>query len=241
MFEAFGWGLAGGLALVIGAIAGLTIKISTRTIGLIMGFGAGVLISAVSFELTDEAYKQAGADAVGIGLALGAVSFFLADAAVEARGGGDRKSSKGEQSGGAAQGIVIGALMDGIPESLTIGISLLGGGAVALPVVVAVFLSNIPESLAAATGLRKAGRSARWIIGLWIGVALISGLASALGYALLGGASDNIVGGIQAFAAGAILTMLANTMFPEAVEDTGKAAGLVTVLGFALAFFLSRL
>jgi ZIP family zinc transporter len=213
MFEAFGWGLAGGLALVIGAIAGLTIKISTRTIGLIMGFGAGVLISAVSFELTDEAYKQAGADAVGIGLALGAVSFFLADAAVEARGGGDRKSSKGEQSGGAAQGIVIGALMDGIPESLTIGISLLGGGAVALPVVVAVFLSNIPESLAAATGLRKAGRSARWIIGLWIGVALISGLASALGYALLGGASDNIVGGIQAFAAGAILTMLANTMF----------------------------
>ena len=95
--------------------------------------------------------------------------------------------------------------------------------------------------LAAATGLKKAGHSTRWILGLWVLVALVSGLASGLGYALLGGASDNLVGGIQAFAAGAILTMLANTMFPEAVEDTGKAVGLVTVLGFALAFLLSRL
>ncbi len=135
---------------------------------------------------------------------------------------------------------MLGTLLDGIPESVAIGVSLLGGGAVGLPVVAAVFLSNVPESLSAATGLRKAGHSPRWILGLWTSVALVSAVAAALGFALLGDASPTVIATIQAFAAGAILTMLADTMMPEAVHHGGSAAGLVTVLGFTLAFLLSR-
>ena len=137
--------------------------------------------------------------------------------------------------------IVLGALMDGIPESVAIGVSLLGGGGVGAPVVAAVFLSNVPESLSAATGLRKAGHSQRWIVGLWLAVTAVSALAAAVGYGVLGGASDNLIAGIQAFAAGAILTMLADTMMPEAFEHGGSLVGLVTVLGFSGAFVLSTL
>ena len=132
-------------------------------------------------------------------------------------------------------------MLDGIPESVAIGVSLVGGGSVGVAVVAAAFLSNVPESLSAATGLRKAGHSPRWIVSLWLGVALISALAAALGYAFLGDASPNVIGFIQAFAAGAILTMLADTMMPEAFEHGGKVVGLMTCLGFAVAFVLSTL
>lgn len=130
-------------------------------------------------------------------------------------------------------------MLDGIPESIAIGVSLIGGSSVGIAVVAAVFLSNVPESLSAATGLQKAGHSARWIVCLWAAVALISALAAALGYAFLGDASPNLIGFIQAFAAGAILTMLADTMMPEAFQHAGRCVGLVTVLGFAVAFLLS--
>ena len=239
MLEAAFWGLVGGGALLVGALVGLLVPTSQRTIGLIMGFGAGVLISALAFELTDEAFRRGGADAVGVGLALGALAFFGADELIDRRGGDGRKASGGEQSGGTAGAIVVGALMDGIPESVAIGVSLLGGEGVGVAVVAAVFLSNVPEALSAATGLQKAGHSRRWICGLWGLVALASAAAAALGYALLGDASPNLVGGIQAFAAGAILVMLADTMMPEAFRYGGKAVGLVTALGFALAFGLS--
>jgi zinc transporter, ZIP family len=160
---------------------------------------------------------------------------------IDHRGGNHRKRSGGQQSGGSPMAIVLGALMDGIPESVAIGVSLLGGGGVGAPVVAAVFLSNVPESLSAATGLRKAGRSPRWIVGLWLAVTAISALSAAVGYGVLGGASDDLVAGIQAFAAGAILTMLADTMMPEAFEHGGSVVGLVTVLGFSAAFLLSTL
>ena len=239
MLEAAFWGFVGGGALLVGALVGLFVPTSQRTIGLIMGFGAGVLISALAFELTEEAFTQGGADAVVIGLALGAFAFFAGDTIIDRRGGDDRKRSGGEQEGGAPAAIVLGALMDGIPESVAIGVSLLGGEGVGVAVVAAVFLSNVPESLSAATGLQKAGHSRTWIIGLWGLVAVVSALAAALGYALLGDASPNLVGGIQAFAAGAILVMLADTMMPEGFQHGGRAVGLVTALGFALAFLLS--
>jgi len=239
MLEAAFWGFVGGGALLLGALVGLFVPTSQRTIGLVMGFGAGVLISALAFELTDEAFMLGGADAVAVGLALGALAFFGGDTIIDRRGGDDRKRSGGEQEGGAAGAIVLGALMDGIPESVAIGVSLLGGEGVGVAVVAAVFLSNVPESLSAATGLRKAGHSRTWILGLWGLVAVVSALAAALGYALLGDASPNLVGGIQAFAAGAILVMLADTMMPEGFQHGGKAVGLVTALGFALAFLLS--
>ena len=241
MLEAAFWGFVGGFALLVGAVAGLWLPASQRVIGLVMGFGAGVLISAVAFELTSGAFDAGGADAVAVGLAAGAVAFFTGDAIIDRRGGEHRKRSGGQQEGGSAGAIVLGAMMDGIPESVAIGVSLLAGEGVGIAVVAAVFLSNVPESLSAATGLRKAGHPPAWILGLWAGVAVISALAAAAGYAFLGDASPDVIAFIQAFAAGAILTMLADTMMPEGFEHGGRAVGLVTVLGFALAFFLSTL
>jgi ZIP family zinc transporter len=235
------WGGVGGVSLLVGAVVGLLAAPAQRTIGLVMAFGSGVLISALTFELTDEAYRRGGADAVAIGLAAGAASFFVADWVVDHRGGDGRKRSGGEQAGGSAVAIVIGALLDGIPESVAIGVTLLGGGGVSAAVVAAVFLSNVPESLSAATGLRKAGHSPRWILSLWTSVVVISAVAAGVGYAVLGGASANLIAGIQAFAAGAILTMLADTMMPEAFEHGGSVVGLITVAGFSAAFLLSTL
>ena len=260
MLEAAWWGFVGGAALLVGALMGLYLKVGLRAIGLVMAFGAGVLISAVAFELTEEAYRSAGSTAAALGLAAGSVTFFTGDWLIDRQGGHRRKSPvhggvrAGSASGGSKPGgskpaggaaaasgmaLVLGALLDGIPESAAIGISLLGGGGVGVAMVAAVFLSNIPESMSATTGLKASGRSTGWILGLWALVIGASTLASVAGYALLGGASEETVAFIQTFAAGAILTMLADTMMPEAVEHAGRLVGLLTVLGFAVAFFIS--
>jgi ZIP family zinc transporter len=204
-----------------------------------------MLISSVAFELTEEAFNVGGADAVTVGMAAGALTFFVGDWLVDERGGDRRKRSTGRRAEGeestSSSALVVGALLDGIPESIAIGVSLVSGGKVGVAFVVAVFLSNIPESLSSATGMKRAGHSSISIYILWGLVALVSAGAAALGYGLLGDASPNVIAAIQAFAAGAILTMLADTMMPEAFEHGGKTVGLVTVLGFALAFFLSTL
>ena len=241
MLAAAGWGLVGGAALVLGAAIGLLARPSQRTIALVMAFGAGVLISALTFELTEEAFRRGGALAVAGGLSAGALAFFAADWLVDRRGGRDRKRSGGQQAAGSATAIVIGALMDGIPESAAIGLTLIEGGGVGAAVVAAVFLSNVPESISAARGLRLAGHRPGRIVALWVGVALISGLAAALGYGLLDSASPALVGAVEAFAAGAILTMLADTMMPEAFEHGGSVVGLVTVGGFATAYLFSTI
>jgi zinc transporter, ZIP family len=206
----------------------------------VMAFGAGVLLSSVAFELMDEAYRVGGIDAAAPGLLLGAAVFYLADREVNRRGGERRKNS-GDRQGGSAAAIAIGALLDGIPESAAIGISLIEGGGVGIALVAAVFLSNVPEGLSSAAGMRRAGRSPAYVLGLWGAVTLASTLAALLGYLFLEGASGNLVAGIQSFAAGAILTMLASTMMPEAYEDGGPVVGIVTTAGFLLAFVLSRL
>jgi ZIP family zinc transporter len=243
MLEALLWGLFAASSLIIGAAIGLAAPVSKRVIGLVMAFGAGVLISAVAFELTDEAFQTGGADAVAAGLALGALLYFAANVAVSRYGGRHRKRSGGQQSGGAATGIVIGTLMDGIPESAAIGLTLVGGGKIGVAVVAAVFLSNLPEAMSASVGLRASGRSATWIIGLWALVSAVSSIAALIGFLALDGASDDVVAGMQAFAGGAILTMLADTMMPEAASEPGNGPflGVVTVVGFAAAFLLSRL
>ncbi|HET6626690.1 MAG TPA: ZIP family zinc transporter [Nocardioidaceae bacterium] len=239
MLEAAWWGFVGGAALLIGALGGIYLPASARAIGLVMAFGSGVLISALSFELTHEAYDSAGGTSVILGLLGGSLVFFVGDWFIDRRGGERRKSPTGHQAGAGAGALVLGALLDGIPESAAIGVSLLGGGSVGIAVVTAVFLSNIPESLSASSGMKIAGRSTRYIMGLWLAVTLASTVASALGYGLLSGASPTVTAVIQAFAAGAILTMLADTMLPEAVEHAGSLVGVLTVLGFTAAFLLS--
>jgi ZIP family zinc transporter len=136
--------------------------------------------------------------------------------------------------------IALGALLDGIPESIVIGASLLGGGAVGAVTVAAVFISNVPEGLSSAAGMRHAGRSPRYVFGLWTGIALISGLAAVAGYSLLGGAPAAVLAGVTALAAGAILAMVADTMIPEAFERTHLYAGLIATLGFIVAFAIER-
>jgi ZIP family zinc transporter len=242
VLEAAFWGFVGGLALLLGAVIGLARTVSRRTIGLVMAFGAGVLISALAFELTAEAVKTGGFDSTAAGLAAGSLVFFLGDRWLDHRGGADRKRSSGPGPNAAALGIVLGAVLDGIPESAAIGVSLLDGEGVSVAVVVAVFLSNVPESLSAATGLR-ATMSRGQILALWGGVAVVSAIAAALGYQVLGGLSADWEAFVQAFAAGAILTMLADTMIPEAFEAEGRSpfTGVVTTMGFALAALLSSL
>ena len=241
MGEAFLWGLAGASSLLIGAIAGLYLSVPARAIGLVLAFGAGTLISALAFELTEDAYRLGGADTVALGLALGAFAYFGGDALIERRGGGQRMSHSGRSGGNTGAALLLGAVLDGIPESAVIGITLLEGGGVGVAFQAAVAISNLPESFAATAGMRGAGHGHRSVIGQWTAVMLVSAVSAALGFALLDGASDDTIGLINAFAGGAVLTMLADTMMPEAFKEGGTPAGLLTVLGFALAFLLSTL
>ena len=241
MLEAGLWGLLAASSLVIGALAGYLLPVSRHAIALVMAFGAGVLISAVAFELTDEAYALGGADAVALGLGAGALVFFAGDWKIDQMGGEMRKRPGMEQSEGNSKAIAFGAALDAVPESAAIGLSLLEGGAVSAALVGAVFLSNVPEALASSAGSKRAGVGLHPLLARWVGIVVLSGLSAALGYAVLADASDNLVAWTQAFAGGAVLCMLADTMMPEAFEDYDRkpAVGLVVVLGFATAFLLS--
>jgi zinc transporter, ZIP family len=241
MAEAAFWGAVGASSLLIGAVIAIAVPLPRTAIGLVLGFGAGTLISATAFELTEEAFKLGGADAVTIGLALGALAYFAGDSVIERRGGGNRMSSMGEQSAGSANALLLGAVLDGIPESAVLGITLLEGSGVGVAVLAAIFLSNLPEALSSTTGMRMAGHRPGRALTTWAVVVVVSAISAALGYGLLDGASGNLVGLIQAFAGGAVLTMLVDTMIPEAFARGHRAVGLVTVLGFALAYLLSTL
>ncbi|MEK6278244.1 MAG: ZIP family zinc transporter [Actinomycetota bacterium] len=241
MGEAFLWGLAGAASLLIGAAAGLYFSVPSRVLGLVLAFGAGALISALAFELTEHAYRLGGADVVALGLALGAFAYFGGDVLIERRGGRQRMMHAGGSPDSTGAALLLGAVLDGIPESAVIGITLLEGGGVGVAFLAAVFLSNLPESFAASSGMRRAGHSNRSVLLQWVVVVLVCAVSSALGFALLDGASGNAIGLINAFAGGAVLTMLADTMMPQAFAQGGRPAGLFTVLGFALAFLLSTL
>jgi zinc transporter, ZIP family len=242
MGGAFGWGLFAGSSLILGGAIALLFPIRERLLGLIMAFGAGVLISAVAFELVLEAYETAaGSGRVALGLAAGALTFFVGDLLVDRLGGEGRKQISGSAQTGPGLAIVLGIVLDGIPESAVIGLGLLEGNGVSVAVIAAVFLSNLPEAIAATSGLRSGGWKPGRIIGLWAAVALVCGLASLLGYAVFDSAGPEAFGLVLGFAGGAILTMLADTMMPEAFKHGGKLVGLATTLGFALAFALTML
>ena len=241
MAEAAFWGAVGASSLLIGAVIAIAVPLPRRAIGLVLGFGAGTLISATSFELTAEAFELGGADAVTIGLVLGALAYFAGDSVIERRGGGNRMSSMGEQSAESANALLLGAVLDGIPESAVLGITLLEGSGVGVAVLAAIFLSNLPEAISSTTGMRMTGQRSGRVLTTWAVVVVVSAISAALGYGLLDGASGNAIGLIQAFAAGAVLTMLVDTMIPEAFARGHRAVGLFTVLGFSLAYLLSTL
>lgn len=248
--EAGLWGLLGGSALVLGAAIGWFARLPTRVIAAVMAVGAGVLVSAVAFDLMDEALATGGFMPVALGFLGGAAVFTAANIVVSRRGARHRKRSgenayerqPGEhEASGSGLAIALGALIDGVPESLVIGVSLIGGGGVSTAVVAAVFLSNLPEGLSSAAGMRKAGRSLGYVFGVWGSIALASGLAALIGNAAFGQASTGIVAATSAFAAGAILAMVADTMIPEATENTHEFSGLLTAAGFLGAFALTKL
>ncbi len=242
MLEAAAWGLIAASALVIGSALTFWLKPGRKLIGLIMAFGAGTLISAIAYDLVEDAAGSGRAIALTAGLALGAITFFIGDRWVDRARGAHRQRSGGEQAQAQRDsfGIFIGTLLDGIPESFILGASLVTGSGVSVAFLVAVFISNLPEAMGATTGLSKAGWSKQRIMSIWLAVVAISTVTAAIGYALTAVlALEGVLG--QAFAAGALLTMLADSMMPEAFENGGKTAGLLTVLGFAVAFALSQL
>lgn len=244
--EAGFWGLVAGAALLLGAAVGYFVRVPQRLIAAIMAFGSGVLISALSFELMDEAYRQGGFDSTAAGFLGGAVVYTAANWLLSRQGAKHRKRSgelqpSEQEDEGSGLAIAVGALLDGIPESIVIGLSMLAGGAVSAVTVAAIFLSNIPEGLSSAAGMKKAGRTARYIFGIWAGIAVVSGVAALIGFTLFRGASPEIVAATTAVAAGGILAMLVDTMIPEAFEEAHDFAGLIAVLGFLLAFALSKL
>jgi ZIP family zinc transporter len=239
---AFAWGLLAASSLVLGAAVALRFRIGLRAIGLIMGFGAGVLISAVAFDLVEEAADKASGNGVMLaGLFAGCGVFFGGDLLIDRAGGARRKSARPKQEDDSPLAIVLGTVLDGIPESIVIGLTIYEGGAVGAAYLAAVFISNVPEALSSTAGLAASGWRPRRILAMWTLIALVSAVSSLVGYAAFQDASGDTVAFVLAFAGGAILTMLADTMMPEAYEHGGKLVGVLTTLGFATAFVIHLL
>ena len=244
--EAGFWGLVAGSALVIGAAVGYLVPVPRQVIAGTMAFGAGVLVSVLAFDLIGEAHERGGLIATGVGFLIGAIAFTAVNIYLMRRGAKHRKRSGDEQASeqedeGSGLAIAGGALLDGIPESIVIGLSLLAGPGVSAVAVIGIFVSNIPEGLASAAGMKRAGRSARYVFGLWSLIASASGAAAILGNVGFGGLPPEVIAAITAVAAGAILAMVADTMIPEAFETAHELTGLVAASGFLVAFVLSKL
>jgi zinc transporter, ZIP family len=240
MGEALGWGALAASSLVIGALLAFARDWSAAQVGSVLAFGAGALISAVSFELAAEGIEAGGLDATAAGLAVGALTYYIADGVLAQRfdsGRGMRGRMEGSAPGPA---LALGAFLDGIPEQLVLGISVASGKAMSAGLLVAVFVSNLPEAIGASSEMQKSGTRRRTIVRLWLAVAAVCVASSVVGYAIADSASGNTRAAIDGFAAGALLVLLIDSLIPEARRNAGRVAGLVTVLGFAVAFALSN-
>jgi zinc transporter, ZIP family len=222
---AIGWGALAASSLAIGALLGLARPWPRRLVGLVLGFGAGALISAVSFELFAEGVRLAGALPVAIGLGVGAMTYFVASGRVAAMGGG--------------AALALGAFLDGIPEQMVLGIGLAGGQSVSAGLLAAIFVSNLPEAIGGATDMSRQMHTRKQVILNWLWIAAFCAAATVVGYLLADNVSDDLQGGINGFAAGALIVMLVDSMIPEATDQAGRTTGLVTTLGFAVAAGLS--
>jgi ZIP family zinc transporter len=239
--EALGWGALAASSLIFGALLGLARPWPERIVGVVLAFGAGALISAVSFDLAEEGVQLGGGDSVAFGLAVGALTYFLVDGAVERLGQSKRPGldAAPAPTGDGGTALALGAFLDGIPEQMVLGIGLAAGDGVSVGLLAAIFISNLPEAIGSASEMLAAGRSPAAITRLWTAVALICTLATVAGYVIADSASGDLQATINGFAAGALLVMLIDSMIPEAAQQAGKVAGLVTVLGFAVAAALS--
>jgi len=238
-----GAGLIAGSALMLGSLVAWFVQVPARVVAAIMAFGAGVLISALAFELVEEAIQTGGLIATILGFLSGALTYVVMNVLLARHGArhrkrsGDQQPSQSEHSASGAA-IAVGALLDGVPESMVLGLSFLTGGGLSLPMFAAVFISNVPEGLSSSAGMKSAGRPARYVFGVWGGIAVMSGLASLAGYLLLAGASPGTLAFVNALAAGAILAMITDTMIPEAFENAALYSGLIATLGFLAALTL---
>jgi zinc transporter, ZIP family len=244
------WGLFAAAGLLIGAVVAIAFdaRLSHRKVAAVMGFGGGVLIAVLSIDLMESAFRDGGPLAAAFGLVLGATVFCALNWRLSQHGARHRnrcgscvaQPSEAEHRG-SGLAIALGAVLDGVPESLVIGLSLLGGGRISLGLVVGFFLANIPQGLSSAAGMKKAGRSTRFIFAVWSAILVSSGVAAIAGYLLLGGAPAALSAAILAFAAGGVLAMLAESMIPEAFADAQPFIGLITVVGFLVAFLIIKM
>ena len=234
MWEALGWGALAASSLVIGAVLGVARRWHPGVIGVVLGFGAGALISSISFELAQEGFATGGALPLATGLAVGALAFFFADGVVERLG---RRLG----SGSAGLPLALGALLDGVPEQAVLGLGLAQGEGISVALLVAIFVSNVPESIGSSTDMAAAGEHPRRIVTLWVAVAVMCTAATLGGYGISQFTADRFEAAVDGFAAGALLVMLVGSMIPEATEKAQDKAGLAAVLGFAVAAGLSAL
>jgi ZIP family zinc transporter len=239
MVAALGWGTLAAASLVLGALLAFARHWHPVQVGVVMAFGSGALISAVSFELVQEGFKVGGGDSTAIGLGLGALTYYLLDGLIARRfevGRGRSRRASGSSPGPA---LALGAFLDGVPEQMVLGIGLAAGEGVSFGLLVAIFVSNLPEAIGSATEMHEVGTGRATILRLWVTVAAICTLATVAGFGIADTASADLRAGIDGFAAGALLVMLIDAMIPEARRKSGRVAGLVTVLGFAVAGALS--
>jgi ZIP family zinc transporter len=240
VLEAFFWGAVGASALLVGALIAYAMTPNPKFIAIVMALGAGLLIGSISFELIDEAVKTTEVARVGLYTLVGAATFTFGNWLLDQRGAGDRKDSQGAQKDGAPLAIVLGSVLDGVPESFVLGLTVRQGG-VSVALLVSVILSNLPEGLSSSSGLRIAGWSRERVVKMWLIVVLVSGVSAALGYALLDPAHGRTGAFAQGFAAGALLAMVTDTMLPEAYDVEGMKTGSLVAIGFAISLMLSAL
>lgn len=229
-------------ALIFGAILGIYLKFKRKLIAAFMAYGSGVLICALTFGLMEEAFTKGGFDAIIVGFLSGGFMFIFGNYLLYHFGGREHKYIKTYITRKNSNGklMILGAMLDGIPESMALGIALFVGGGNGFLMMIAIFLSNFPESISSVTGLRKEGFSKTKIIISWFLVALISFITVIFSYLFLSDISLNMIGFIESFAAGAILAMLADSMIPEAYEEGGYIIVSLTIFGFLTSFILSR-
>ena len=240
MIAAFFWGALAASSLLLGAALSYMFAPGRKTIAAVMALGSGLLIGSVAFDLVDEALKTSSIGAVTIVVLSGAAVFTIGNWLLARNGAAKRKSSTGGQADGSPLAILMGSILDGIPESFVLGLTVLMGG-ISPSLLVAVTFSNLPEGMGSSSGMRAAGWPMRRVFLIWSAVVIVSGLSAAVGYLVLDPASGRTGAMAQAFAGGALLTMLADTMLPEAFAVEGVFTGSVVALGFAFAIALKAL